>query len=96
MTIVRLVSLNKKNFNTKREKLVFMLVVPIILVLGLVCSGVATYLEVAHGNGWGVFEVAQFSIVDVLVSLLIICASLANLRRLQKSQKTASVQNINR
>ena len=96
MTIVRLVSLNKRNFNTKREKLVFMLVVPIILVIGLVCSGVATYLEVAHGKGWGVFEVAQFSIVDVLVSLLIICASLANLRRLQKSQKTESVQNINR
>ena len=86
----------KKNFNTKREKLVFMLVVPIILVIGLSCSGVATYLEVAHGKGWGVFEVAQFSIVHVLVSVLIICASLANLRRLQKSQKTASVQNLNR
>ena len=28
MTIVRLVSLNKKNFDTKREKLVFLLVVP--------------------------------------------------------------------
>ena len=63
MTIVRLVSLNKKNFNTKREKLVFMLVVPVILVLGLVCSGVATYLEVAHGKGWGVFEVADLPAV---------------------------------
>ena len=63
MTVVRLVSLNKRNFNIKRERVVFMVVVPVILVLGLVCSGVATYLEVAHGKGWGVFEVADLPAV---------------------------------
>ena len=86
MTVVRLVSLNKRNFNIKRERVVFMVVVPFILVSGVACSAVAAHLEHVHGKGWGVWEVAQFSIVDVLISTLIICVSVANLKRLRKKQ----------
>ena len=90
MTVVRLVSLNKKNFNMKRERVVFMVVVPVILVSGVACTAIAAHLEVVHGEGWGVWEIAQFSIVDVLISILIICASVANLKRLRRFQKKLS------
>ena len=92
MTVVRLVSLNKKNFNMKRERLVFMVVVPLILVLGVACTAGAAHLEHLHGDGWGVWEVAQFSIVDVLISIIIICASIANLRRLWRFQNKTGEQ----
>ena len=90
MTVVRLVSLNKKNFNMKRERVVFMVMVPVILVSGVACTAIAAHLEVVHGEGWGVWEIAQFSIVDVLISILIICASVANLKRLRRFQKKLS------
>ena len=90
MTVVRLVSLNQKNFDMKRERVVFMVVVPVILVSGVACTAVAAHLEMVHGEGWGVWEGAQFSIVDVLISILIICASVANLKRLRMFRKKPS------
>ena len=92
MTVVRLVSLNKKNFNMKRERVVFVVVVPLIFVSGVASTAVAAHLELLHGEGWGVWEVAQFSIVDVLISIIIICASVANLKRLRRFRKRTGEQ----